>query len=184
MDEILFALWFFFPAGIANMAPVFANNIKLIKDFTHPMDMGKKFRGKRVLGDHKTFRGLIAGVIGGLIGACLQMLIGGDSAWLQRISETIDYSSPEVLLIGAALGFGALIGDSVKSFFKRQIGIKPGRGWLPFDQMDFIIGALVFVIPFVTFPFSTYLTILVVWTVLHPIGNIVGWLLKLKPKPF
>ncbi len=41
------------------------------------------------------------------------------------------------------LGMGALAGDAVKSFFKRQIGAKPGNMWPPFDQIDFVVGATV-----------------------------------------
>jgi hypothetical protein len=32
--------------------------------------------------------------------------------------------------------------DSVKSFVKRRVGIAPGAPWIPFDQLDFVIGAL------------------------------------------
>ncbi|MEM3153941.1 MAG: CDP-archaeol synthase, partial [Candidatus Woesearchaeota archaeon] len=41
-----------------------------------------------------------------------------------------------------AAGIGALLGDSIKSFFKRRLGILPGRPWIPFDQVDYAIGAL------------------------------------------
>jgi CDP-2,3-bis-(O-geranylgeranyl)-sn-glycerol synthase len=34
-------------------------------------------------------------------------------------------------------------GDAIKSFFKRRIGIAPGRPWVPADQLDFVIGALI-----------------------------------------
>jgi len=40
--------------------------------------------------------------------------------------------------------FGALIGDIIKSFFKRRIGKKRGQDWIPFDQIDFILGVLFF----------------------------------------
>lgn len=33
--------------------------------------------------------------------------------------------------------------DSVKSFVKRRVGIAPGEPGIPFDQLDFVIGALV-----------------------------------------
>ena len=42
-----------------------------------------------------------------------------------------------------ALCFGALLGDIVESFFKRRLGKNRGEDWLVFDQLDFIIGALV-----------------------------------------
>jgi CDP-2,3-bis-(O-geranylgeranyl)-sn-glycerol synthase len=54
------------------------------------------------------------------------------------------------LLIGMTSGAGALGGDALKSFFKRRRGIAPGRPWIPADQLDFVVGALVglaFVVP-------------------------------------
>ena len=36
-----------------------------------------------------------------------------------------------------------MAGDSAKSFLKRRVGIPPGESWILFDQLDFVIGALV-----------------------------------------
>jgi hypothetical protein len=57
MKDILFALWFFLPAGLANAAPVFANKIPGSEWLAVPIDGGKHFRGKRITGNHKTIRG-------------------------------------------------------------------------------------------------------------------------------
>jgi CDP-2,3-bis-(O-geranylgeranyl)-sn-glycerol synthase len=38
-----------------------------------------------------------------------------------------------------------MAGDSVKSFVKRRIGIAPGKPWIPWDQLDFVLGALALV---------------------------------------
>jgi CDP-2,3-bis-(O-geranylgeranyl)-sn-glycerol synthase len=46
------------------------------------------------------------------------------------------------LSLGFLLGLGAMAGDAAKSFFKRRLGIAPGHPWIPFDQIDFQIGAL------------------------------------------
>ena len=43
------------------------------------------------------------------------------------------------------MGLGAGVGDAVKSFFKRRVGIAPGSSWLFFDQLDFFVGAYAFV---------------------------------------
>ena len=47
------------------------------------------------------------------------------------------------LLLGLGCGVGALGGDSIKSLIKRQLGIAPGRSWIPADQLDFVVGGLV-----------------------------------------
>ena len=43
---------------------------------------------------------------------------------------------------GAWLGLCALLGDLLKSFFKRRLTIAPGRPWIPFDEIDWVAGAL------------------------------------------
>ena len=47
--------------------------------------------------------------------------------------------------IGLLLGVGAIGGDIVKSFFKRCMKIAPGGRWIPADQLDFGIGALILI---------------------------------------
>jgi len=72
---IIEALWFIFPAYLANSAPVDVSQIKALKKYGTPIDGGKTFRGKRVLGDSKTWRGLYAGVIAGTAGGALQVAV-------------------------------------------------------------------------------------------------------------
>lgn len=183
MDLILFALWFFAPAGIANSSPVFANKVPLLKKLGMPIDGGKTFRGKRIFGDHKTVRGFIVGIICGFIVAVIQMYLYSKSSWIVDISNSVDYSQPIVLLMGAALGFGALAGDSAKSFIKRQVGIESGKSWFPFDQIDYIVGGLIISLAFTTLSLSEYIAIFLVWFLIHPIATLVGWLLGLKDSP-
>jgi CDP-diglyceride synthetase len=38
-----------------------------------------------------------------------------------------------------------MAGDSLKSLVKRRLGIPPGAPWRPFDQLDFVVGALVLI---------------------------------------
>ena len=53
------------PGALANMAPV------LVKDFAKslavPVDFGKKVSGKRIFGNNKTNRGVIAGILFSLV---------------------------------------------------------------------------------------------------------------------
>lgn len=184
MHDILFALWFFAPAGYANLAPILANNIPQLQKYSQPIDFGKTYRGKRILGDHKTFRGFAAGVFMGVFIALIQMISYTNSSFVRDISGIVDYSRPIYLFMGAALGFGALFGDSLKSFFKRQIGVAPGKAWVPFDQIDFIIGGILFSLPFIRLEVRMYVLIIAAMALLHPVANILGWLLKLKSKPF
>ncbi len=183
MGIILFALWFFLPAGIANSAPVFANKIPLLSRLGMPIDRGKTFRSKRIFGDHKTVRGFVAGIISAIAVTVLQMILYSNFEWAETISRSIDYSNPIVILMGASLGFGALAGDAIESFFKRQLSIQSGKSWFPFDQIDYIVGALFMSSPFVSLSFGEYLTIFAVWFLIHPVATFIGWMLKLKDSP-
>jgi len=57
---ILGALWFMLPSYAANIIPVFAKKINL---WNYPVDFGKTWKGKRIFGDHKTWRGIISGIV-------------------------------------------------------------------------------------------------------------------------
>jgi CDP-2,3-bis-(O-geranylgeranyl)-sn-glycerol synthase len=183
LNDILFALWFFLPAGIANMVPVFAAHIPLIKKFDAPIDGGRTYKGKRVFGAHKTWRGMIVGIIFGTLVLWLQQYLYGESSWIRSFSTAVDYSTLPTLLMGPLFAIGALGGDAIESFFKRQRGIAPGKGWFPFDQTDFIIGGAIATMPFVTLSVWHYLWLLVLWLGVHVISTIIGYFLGLKNTP-
>lgn len=140
LNEVLKVLYFFLPAYLANMSPVLIRG--RFKALASPIDGGRSLWGKRILGDHKTWRGLLAGVVAGALVFELQRLVY--EAGIAQGLVLIDYST-HPLLPGLLMGLGAGIGDAVKSFFKRRIGIEPGESWPVFDQLDFFLGAYVFV---------------------------------------
>ena len=113
------SVWFFLPAWIANGPPVLVQDYHIL-DF--PLDLGKTWKdGGRILGDHKTMRGFVAGTLAGAFMGFLQ-------------GRT---------LVGLILGFSGMVGDSVKSFFKRRSEIPPGGRFTPWDRIDFILGSLI-----------------------------------------
>ena len=166
------AVVFFIPAGIGNMVPVFAAKLPVIRKYDAPIDGGKSWRGIRLLGDHKTWRGLCTGIAGGALTAAALHWTG-----------LFDPNIVMTIVIGAALGAGALVGDSIKSFFKRRIGVASGKTWFPFDQIDYIVGGLVFVAPFVRFSVEQMLTILLSYFLLHLLSTTIGYHLRLKNDP-
>ncbi len=150
--EIARALYFFIPAYLANMAPVLARGH--FEWLAVPIDGGRSWRGRRIFGDHKTWRGIVAGVVVGAVAFAVQR-------WLYQTGRAqglalVDYGSVDPLLTGVLLGLGAGIGDAIKSFFKRRRGIAPGASWLGFDQLDFMAGAYALVsLTFVPPPLAT-----------------------------
>jgi CDP-2,3-bis-(O-geranylgeranyl)-sn-glycerol synthase len=176
MTELLLeALVFFLPAGMSNMAPVFANKIPLINRWNTPMDFGKKYKGKRILGDNKRWRGLIIGAIMASLTAALSWLVLGDLLPYQNVGQA--------LLIGGLMGFGALFGDAVESFFKRLSGVSPGESWFPFDQLDYIAGGLLFIVPFIQLSDELIVVTIIMYFGLHLGTSYLGYLMKLKDQP-
>jgi CDP-2,3-bis-(O-geranylgeranyl)-sn-glycerol synthase len=162
-QKVVQILYFFLPAYLANMTPV------LMRPWLHalavPIDGGRSFRGKRLLGDHKTWRGLLAGTVMGMIAYELQRFAseGGFASDL----VLIDYAA-HPLLPGLLMGLGTGLGDSVKSFFKRRMDIEPVESWPVFDQLDFFVGAYLFVAPISAPPFlPTFLSLPIIF-----LGNI------------
>jgi CDP-2,3-bis-(O-geranylgeranyl)-sn-glycerol synthase len=135
---VLQVLWFFVPAFLANMSPVLVQ--RRFGYLAVPIDGGRTFRGTRIFGDHKTWRGLLAGIVAGMLAYEAQRCAYGVGAEL----ALIDYGANPILP-GLLLGLGTGVGDAVKSFFKRPVGIAPGQSWPVFDQLDFMVGAYTFV---------------------------------------
>lgn len=183
MHDILFALWFFLPAGIANMVPIFAAHIPALKRYNQPIDLGKTFRGKRVFGAHKTWRGLICGILAAILTLWLQQYLVAHVEWVARLAAEVDYAALPTIIVGTLFGFGALAGDAVESFFKRQRGVAPGHGWFPFDQTDYIVGGAVAVAPFMRLQFGQYVVLILLWLAVHVVASYLGYLLKLKDRP-
>jgi CDP-2,3-bis-(O-geranylgeranyl)-sn-glycerol synthase len=183
VKQILFGLWFFLPAALANMAPIFAANLPWLKKFDQPMDFGRMFRGKRVLGSHKTWRGLAAGIVAATVVLWLQALAVEHYGWAQALTDVVDYDNLPVLIFGPLFAIGALGGDAIKSFFKRQRNTPPGQHWFPWDQLDCIIGTAVVILPFVPLPLMQCVILVGVWLLVHMVVSYVGWLLHMKEHP-
>lgn len=182
-ETIFFALWFFLPAALANVTPIFAAHISFLKKYDYPIDFYKKYKGKRIFGAHKTIRGFIIGIIFATITLWLQQIIVNNSSLIADLTSQTDYSAIPVLIVGPLFGIGALMGDAIESFFKRQRGIKPGDGWFPFDQTDYIIGGALATMPFIKLSIMQYIVLIIIWLIIHLIASFIGFKLHLKEKP-
>ena len=121
--RLLQLAYFMLPAYCANMAPPF---IRYWRGWNRPVH-------ERLLGSHKTVLGVLAGVATGVLVAGMQSRI--HAPW-----SLVDYR--HWLLLGLGQGGGAMLGDALKSLVKRMLHIRPGTRWIPFDQLDFVAGAL------------------------------------------
>ncbi|MGB9938185.1 MAG: CDP-2,3-bis-(O-geranylgeranyl)-sn-glycerol synthase [Methanobacterium sp.] len=155
-----YIIYFMLPAYLANATALAFGGGK-------PLDFSRNFTdNRRIFGDGVTWRGTIIGTaIGTLIGL-LQGIISGNIL--------------EGLLLGFSLGAGALIGDACGSFVKRRINIERGRP-VPFlDQLDFVVGALIFASIVVVLPVYMIILVLIISIILHLSANIIAYLLGIK----
>jgi CDP-2,3-bis-(O-geranylgeranyl)-sn-glycerol synthase len=168
--DIAVAMWFIFPAYCANAAPVIFGG-------GAPIDFGKKFMdNKPILGSHKTIRGFLAGIIIGTLVGLVQTLIYEN--YLFPYGVDFEYS----LILGFMLSVGALTGDLIESFIKRRLSLSPGGSLLVADQIDFILGALLFSIPIAVPSLKTAILILVITIPIHLLTNLGATILNMKNK--
>jgi CDP-2,3-bis-(O-geranylgeranyl)-sn-glycerol synthase len=171
------------PAACANGAPIFSSHIPKLAEWNARMDFGKRFHGRPLLGSHKTWRGMLSGIVLATLILWIQQVLATHFIWANMLTDRLNYATIPVFIVGPLFGIGALGGDALKSFFKRRHGTKSGESWLPFDQLDYIIGAVLISLPFAVLTVRQYILIFVMWFVLHIAGTVTGWKLGLKDKP-
>jgi CDP-2,3-bis-(O-geranylgeranyl)-sn-glycerol synthase len=155
-------LWLFLPAMVANIAPVYFAHYNWLPQLNKPLDNYKSWRNHRLLGNNKTVRGLVSGIAAGLAIGLIQFLVS--SLTIFSNISLVNYSSITTAFITSnLLAFSALMGDAIASFFKRQLNITPGQSWIPFDQIDFIISALLVSAVFVSLtPLHVFLALTII----------------------
>jgi len=166
MDFLLLALGSFYlilPGAAANIIPVL---VKKMNFLNYPVDHGRQWNGKPIFGPNKTYRGFFFGILSAIVIAYVQRILFLNYEYFKEIS-IIDYSAQNFMILGFLIGFGALFGDLVKSFFKRRVGIGPGVSWFPWDQLDSLVGALLFGSLVFVPPWSVVLFLLVLVPLAH-----------------
>lgn len=172
--EVAYALFFIFPAYAANAVPVILGGGQAI-------DAGRKMPdGKPIFGSHKTVRGFATGIMAGILtsvaqNALLQFGALSDFARLLPFQFSIS--------LGFVISFGALTGDLVHSFVKRRIGIAEGAPLPVADQLDFVIGAILFSFLVSPPPLFTIFIIFVITLPVHLLTNLLAYLAGVKKTP-
>src|SRR5213083_3320199 len=159
--RILQLAYFMAPAYVANMAPPF---VRYWKGWNRPIS-------RRWLGTHKTVLGFVVGVLAAMLVTFVQRRL----AWSGSIVAYDEWA-----LLGVLFGVDAMAGDCAKSFFKRRLGVEPGRPWIPFDQLDFVLGALVLVVARVALAWADVVTILLLSFCGHILVNHLGYWLGVR----
>ena len=186
IQAFFIVLWIMTPAYLAN-------TIAVVTGGRFPIDQGKKMGdGNRILGNGKTWSGLLGGTIGGIVVGYLQLNFGNS------IIESIAGTNREVFwgdtpfLIFFLLAFGALFGDLTASFFKRRQNLKRGDKYPLLDMYDFIVMSLLLTFILGGGWLQTWIfdgtvplfTLLIATPILHRGVNIIGFKIGLKNEPW
>jgi len=175
---ILSCLYFFLPAYFTNMTPPLIRRAGIFNFLDKPVDFGKKFLGQPIFGKNKCWRGVIFGIIVGML------VIWGQS-WLYQRYEAVreisflNYQKIDILFFGFLISVGAVFGDLLFAFIKRRLKMEPGARFLPFDQTNYVIGAALFLTPFLKIDILIWITLFILTFLLHIIVNRIGYCLKL-----
>lgn len=187
MNEVLVALsgiWLMLPALVPNSTAVIFGGGK-------PIDLGRTWRGRRILGDGKTFNGFIGGVISGVALGLIQLLIAYsfDSQTFWGFG-----SCPQCIGVIIILAVGALLGDMGGSFIKRRLGMERGTKTPGLDQFDFLIGAVILsVIFYPEWFYDSFISgeniialvcLLIAVPLLHRVVNVIGYKMGKKDVPW
>ena len=70
--------------------------------------------------------------------------------------------------------------DALKSAAKRAFGVPPGQPFVPWDQIDFFVGASFVVLPLGIAGWPEALAALIITPVLHLLVNVGAYLLGMK----
>ena len=203
---ILYTLWIYLPGFLVNtFAMMWGKWFPKTGYGPWPIDGGKNWKdGNRILGDGKTWNGLIGGSLtSGLLCIIMVMVTQGNTSnalpFVDPVFESRGWYVTNntyltAMILGSFLGLTSLIGDATGSFFKRRKGLKregnisskaPLLDTIPFALSVFTFGIIflggqhgaVELIP-------SMLAILVITPLLHRSFNLIGYAIGWKDVPY
>jgi len=179
VEAAVVAVWALLPAYVPNNAAVLVGG-------GPPIDGGRTWRGERLLGDGKTWRGTAGGLLAGLtLAVALHAATPAAGTVLPLVG--FDGFAPGAML---GLPLGAMLGDLAASFAKRRTGRERGAAFPGVDQLDFLVGALLVCLVLApgwtgaTFQPPVLLAAVVLTPALHVAANGGAYAFGLKAEPW
>jgi CDP-2,3-bis-(O-geranylgeranyl)-sn-glycerol synthase len=196
-DNLLIDALIIFLQGFWLMIPAYMTGpFAVLFGGKDPIDRGKKHKdGRRILGDGKTVSGFFFGILGGMAIGSLQSL-GVNYYGAEAHEYFTDFTPGDMLSACGFMGvvfamcLGAMIGDLIASYVKRRKGLKRGKAAPIVDQLDFVVGAWIFVIifypswVFANFTWTHALSIAITTPLMHLVSNFIGYKLGKKKEPW
>lgn len=168
---ILQSLWFVAPAYISNGFPP-------VMQGRRPIDRGKRWNGKRILGNGKTVEGTLGGILVGFLAGTLQVIYQDHLVYL-------GLGLPEMTFpLVAALSVGAMAGDLAGSFIKRRLDVNRGEAMPGLDQLGFLVFAFLFAAAVHEIDALILATLVLITPPIHLFTNVIGYWMKFKKQPW
>ena len=186
IESFFIVLWIMMPAYLAN-------TIAVLTGGKYPIDQGRIHSdGNRILGDGKTWSGLVGGALGGVFIGFLQVNLGEGLIKALSGSQDVDFWGENSIIVFFLLSFGALFGDMTASFIKRRSQLKRGDKSSLLDMFDFIGMALLlsfifaneWLMSWILDGYVPLLTLLIATPILHRGVNIIGFKIGVKNEPW
>lgn len=172
-----FVLVAFVGAGLAQVAWMKSPHAA---PFMAPIDGGRTFRGKRVFGANKCWRGFVVMVpAAGAAFVALRLLLPALPPWFAQGLWPLSPASYGAL--GLWAGFAFMAAELPNSFVKRQLGITPGMAsghpvlgplFGCVDRLDSVLGVLLALSLVVPVPPMAWVYVLLAGPVLHGLFSI------------
>jgi len=161
ITDLLIAIYIAVPAYVANSTPVLLGG-------GAPIDRGRRLiDGRRILGTNKTIKGFAYG-----------LLLGS----LAGLVEAVLFANYALISVGVIASLGALLGDLFGAFLKRRLDIAPGNPLPVVDQLDFILGAILFTYPLLNVTVGAVLILVIATLPIHLLSNVVAHMLRMKSR--
>ncbi len=183
------ALWITAPVMLGGLTHVLVIKLRLLKPLAAVrLDLGMTWQGQPLFGENKTLRGAIV-MIGATAGFVLiQAALASRWSWARDLMPSGQRNHP--LVWGLLAGAGYIAGELPNSFVKRRLGVAAGANtsgalgavlWAV-DQVDSLVGVLLFLLPVWTAPAALVLTLFGVALVVHPLVAFIMLCLGLKTR--
>ena len=169
-------LWLAIPVIVSGIVHLVVLKLDLLPGLRRlPIDGGATFRGKRVFGDNKTWRGALVTITTMTVTA---WALAKMHLCCWHLPTLVPFAETQPVAWGLLLGTGYIAGELPNSFVKRQIGIGPGdsgagltgRLFWVIDQLDSLAGMLVFVAPVWHPSLGLLALIIAIMLVAHPVS--------------
>ena len=143
------AAWLTAPILTAGLIHVAVITLDVAPVLARPIDNGRRWRGRPLLGANKTWRGFVVMPAATAITIAAQQAFAKRSARLAALAP-LRRGAPPAWIAGAICGAAYVVAELPNSFVKRRLGIAPGTSarrarvaQYVIDQLDSVVGCAI-----------------------------------------